>query len=284
MSVDMSENQAQTNTYHCGNASGDKTNPPKEPAKHYPAPKVAVVTNGLPGCQFFALNTALQDLITLREAAIEHAKQRSCDFSLIIKKLGTDIDATQHVHLDRLTTFEKLEEAKALVDAKNYYMENLLAEIESTYPLLNSRRGQKENGYKKPSAVDDHLAARGAGGRRDKLQLVSNDQKELGLQKKEFEDRIKTLEAEMQELHLQKKGFGGQIQKVEVTRLELKVQQNESEYQVEKLKAMNLGLHLQKIKSDGQIRRLEAENLDLCQQKREYLLQQSPREAFEDRI
>jgi hypothetical protein len=205
LSMDVLQHQPQIDSNRGAIASGNGTSPPDEPTKQYPIHKVSKAMNRLPDYQCPALNTALQDLITLREAAIEHARQRSCDFSLILKELGTAIDVTRRVHLDRLATFEKLEEAKALVDAKDYYMEKLLAKIESACPLLNASLAQNSDGHKKLSVTYQDLSLKDAKIQRDKLKLMSNENEELHLQRKDFGDRIKQLEAETLELHLQRR-------------------------------------------------------------------------------
>jgi hypothetical protein len=283
LSMDALENQPQMDSYRGANVSGSGKSPPNEPPKRYPIPKISTATNGLPDYQCPPLNNALQDLVILREAAREHAKQHSCDFNLIIKELNTTIDAARHAHLDKLTILEKLLEAKHLVCDKEYYTDKLVAEIESVCPLLSARRGQND-GHKKPSVAYDHLTVTNTGSRHDKLQLVSNENKELHPQKKVFEDRIQKLEAEVQELHLHKKDFEGQTRGVEAANLELKLLQKGSEIQIQTLKAENQELHLEKTELGGQVQRLEAENLDLRQQNREYLLQEPPKEASEGQI
>jgi len=284
LSMDTLENQPGPDSYRHGNGNEHRPTLPSLQSTWKSIAKASNIKSCLPDYQCPSLNSAVQDLIFLREAATVHAKQNSCDFTLVLRELSDTIDSVRHAYLVDLTTLEKLMETKSLVWAKEYYTEKLADEIDSACPLLSSHRGQNDGGYKKPSMTNVRPTGNETESQLNKLQGVVNENKDLHLQKKEFEGRIQKLEGEIQELDLQKKEFEGQIRRVEAADLDLELKQKGSQIQLQKLEAENQELHLQKTEFDGQIQRLEAENLDLRLQKREYLLQEPQKEASDGQI
>ncbi len=221
VSIDALEDHPCTNSHHCDNAPEIGMSKPKGPPNRYPVHEFPKTTNGSPEYQCAAINTAIQDLVNLRDAAIEHAKQHSYDFGLIITQLGTAIDLSRRAHLGRMTSLERILEVKYLVQDKEYYIGKLVTVIEAACPLLSSHRGQKDDAHQKPSMSNGILTINNATSQRERLQIVNDKNQELQLQKTELESQVRTLETEKCGLNIEMKELEDQYQRLEAENMAL---------------------------------------------------------------